>query len=152
MWFNFKSNLICIFLSVRVKLKKTSDILCYSAVYVVFCFQPQQQKRWPKPLIWGPNWKTLVAVDPRIVVTLMVPIVMQILGFAYANLITQWQIQIIATKVGTGLKRIGLNFRKCNLNFLNPQIQDFQLQMYKITWDLNLKFCLIANLNTQKAF
>ena len=35
----------------------------------------------------------------------MVPIVMQILGFAYANLITQWQIQIIATKVGTGLKK-----------------------------------------------
>ena len=73
-------------------------------MYVVFCFQPQHQKRWPKPLIWGPNWKKLVAVDPRIVVTLMVPIVMQILAFACANLITQWQIQIIATKVGTGLK------------------------------------------------
>ena len=116
-------------------------------VYVVFCFQPQQQKRRPKPLIWGPNWKTLVAVDPRIVVTLMVPIVMQILGFAYANLIIQWQIQIIATKVCRDwLKRIGPTFRKCNLN---PQNQGFQLQKYKITWDLDLKFCLIANLNTQ---
>ena len=35
------------------------------------------------------------------IVSRLAPIVMQISGFAYANLITQWQIQIIATKVGT---------------------------------------------------